>query len=95
MFYSKKKFFSQKMICNLNRSLFKRILNESIKYQQRLNLSHQKKLKSLKIPAFKVNSKDIIIITEPNEFHNKLLACYLIHFLLNNNFNFFNFSVLP
>lgn len=41
---------------------------------QKANLSRQAKLKSLKVPGFKVNSSDIFVITEPAEFHSKLLV---------------------
>lgn len=57
----------------LKKQLFKQALYSSIK-NQKLNLSYQTKLNDLKVPGFKVNSKDIFIITEPTEFHAKLLV---------------------
>lgn len=60
------------MIFLINRQLIRRMINKSIT-NQKVNMSHHSKLKSLKVPAFKVDSKNVFIIKEPSEFHEKLL----------------------
>ena len=52
----------------------KRLLRRAMSTGQKASLSHQAKLKSLKVPGFKVNSSDIFVITEPAQFHNKILV---------------------
>lgn len=61
------------MIFFISKRLVRRAMSTTMK-SQKLYLSHQAKLKSLKVPGFKVNSSDIFVITEPAEFHSKLLV---------------------
>jgi hypothetical protein len=58
--------------------LLRRIIHVNLANQKfnlsTMNTSHKAKLDTFKIPAFKVDSKHIYVITEPTEFHSKLLV---------------------